>query len=104
MRDDSGNRPGCGGMFRWERSPALEETTAAVALIRTLASERILQGLDRYQTVQCGLAGQKPGFPPMFVVRWKAQQIESSPCSYKACDPYVGDRFVMADCRGILWE
>src|SRR5438105_10786818 len=55
VRDDSGHGPRRSGVFgRKRRATTLKERAAAVALIRSLAPQRIFEGLDRHQAVQRG--------------------------------------------------
>src|SRR5438309_1571369 len=50
--DDSGNGPCCGGVLRRKRrATTLKERAAAIALVRPLTPQRVLEGLDRYQAV-----------------------------------------------------
>ena len=77
--DDSGNGPCCGGVLRRKRSAAtLEERPASVALIRSLAPQRVLEGLDRHQAVQRGFSREKAGLTPMLIVANVTQRPHSS--------------------------
>src|SRR5215469_16070330 len=81
----------------------MEKGSTAIALIRTLASQRILQDFDCNQTIQRSLSREKSGFAPALVMRGKAQEIKSGPATDEPCDPIIGNTFVVLDgCRVLV--
>src|SRR5580704_12243979 len=68
------HRPRCRGMLRRERRASAKKWTTAVALKRPLSPQRVLQRLNRNQTIDGRLARQKPGFPPMLAMRRITQE------------------------------
>src|SRR2546426_9387402 len=84
------------------RATALEEMASAVSLKRTLAPQRILQTLDRHQTVQRRLAGKESRLAPMLVVLRVAQQPHPGSGADERCRTDVRERLVVAQRRWTL--
>src|SRR5579864_3982629 len=102
MGNHSCDRPRGGCMFRRERRATLKERAGAVALVRTLSTQRILKSLDCDQTVQSSLACEETRFTPAFVVSRKAQEIESRATANESGNAVVRNALVMLESRGIL--
>src|SRR5437773_10435769 len=62
------NGPGGGSVLGRKGRSILKKTPVAGSLTRTLAPERILRRLSNHQAVECSLAGEESGFPPMRVM------------------------------------
>src|ERR1700730_17730544 len=60
--NDTCDRPSSSRVFRRERCAPEEKIPAAIALERSLASERIFQPLNHHQTVQGRFTGKKSSF------------------------------------------
>src|SRR6266568_6280019 len=81
---------------------ALKKSSAAIALIRSFAPQRVLQSLDRYPAIYGRLTGQKSGLAPVLVV-FHVTQHPHSACTTDKCR-YTGVRkcLVVTNRRRIL--
>src|SRR5260370_17209289 len=69
MGDHPSHGPCCGDVFRRKRcATTLKKRPTAVTLEWPIAPQRILQSLDRYQTVQRCFTRKEPRFTPMLVM------------------------------------
>src|SRR5438552_10090813 len=62
------NGPSSGSVLGRKGRSILKKTPVAGSLKRPLAPERILRRLANHQAVECSLAGEESGFPPMRVM------------------------------------
>src|SRR6266849_4062956 len=91
-------------MFGGKRRAPLKKVSAAVPLKRTFPSRRILEDLNRDQTVERGFSGQQPGFPPVFVVGGITQQPHAGRATDQGPDPGIGQGVEVADSFGIVGQ
>src|ERR1700685_859874 len=84
-------------MLRGKRCAILKERPGAVALVRQFTPKWIFERLNHYQAIKGGLAGQKSGFAPVFVVLDMAQKPHSARSPDKGSDPGIRNRCVVAN-------
>jgi len=103
MGDHPSHGPCCGGMLRRKGcATTLKKRPTAVALEWSIAPQRILQSLDRYQTVQRCFTRKEPRLTPVLVMLGVTENPHPRRTTYQCRYAGVRKRLVVADCCGSL--
>src|ERR1700732_5218034 len=103
VRDYACHGPCSSGVFRWKGSATtLKKRTAAIPLIRSLATQGVLQCFHRYQAVQRRFAGEESGFTPILIVPDMSQQPHSCGTACECRHTGVRQILVVTDCARVM--
>src|SRR5260370_7243194 len=103
MGDHPSHGPCCGDVFRRKRcATTLKKRPTAVAWEWSIAPQRILQSLDRYQTVQRCFTRKEPRLTPVLVMLGVTENPHPRRTTYQCRYAGVRKRLVVADCCGSL--
>src|ERR1700733_14293521 len=99
---NSGYGPRGSGMLGRKRSTPLEEGAGTIALIGTLATQRIFHELNGDETVDGRFAGKQSGLAPVFVLGWITKKEKSRASAYERAETSCGVVLVLAYGVGII--